>query len=203
MDWWIGGAGLFGGLVLLLVGPCVLLVGVTQQEPPAVVMGTVLVLLSGLVLSTFFICDYELTPTDLLARCGPVRFRVPLEQITAVKARPGLRVELGWSLAWSLDRILIRRLKENGRPAWPIAIAPRTAPASCASWRRRGRIGNPPTPGVTGADGQNTGEPAEVNGTLRVGGRLKPVALQLARADKGRPASSPKTFRIYPPGSPN
>jgi len=62
---------------------------------------------------------YEIAADGLRARCGPLRFRVPFAEIEAVEPKRGLDLEMGWSLALSLDRLLVRR-----RRGLALAISP-------------------------------------------------------------------------------
>ena len=62
---------------------------------------------------------YEIAGDGLHARCGPLHFRVPFAEIEAVTPKRGLSLEMGWSLALSLDRLLVRR-----RCGLALAISP-------------------------------------------------------------------------------
>ncbi len=69
--------------------------------------------------------SYEITPTELVVRCGPLGKRIALAQISEAVPTKGLYVGAEMSFAWSLDRVRIRYHKKNGRPAFlRIAIAP-------------------------------------------------------------------------------
>ena len=73
----------------------------------------------ALVLWTMGTIAYEISADGLRARCGLLRFRVPFAEIEAVEPKRGLDLEMGWSLALSLDRLLVRR-----RRGLALAISP-------------------------------------------------------------------------------
>jgi hypothetical protein len=62
---------------------------------------------------------YEIASDALRVRCGPLCFAVPFAEIEEVRTKRGLSPELGWSLSFSLDRLLVRR-----RGLLPLAISP-------------------------------------------------------------------------------
>jgi len=90
---------------------------------------------------------YEIGPDALRVRCGPLRFAVPFAEIEEVRPKRGFSPELGWSLSFSLERLLVRR-----RGGLPLAISPEprepflsALAARCPHLRREGdRLG--PTP---------------------------------------------------------
>ena len=65
---------------------------------------------------------YEIGADALRVHCGPLRFAVPFAEIEAVTPKRGLSPEMGWSLALSLDRLMVRR---RGRLALAISPEPR------------------------------------------------------------------------------
>ena len=62
---------------------------------------------------------YRIGGDGLRARCGPLRFHVPFAEIEEVRPKLGLSPEMGWSLALSLDRLMVHR-----RGGLPLAISP-------------------------------------------------------------------------------
>jgi len=65
---------------------------------------------------------YEIARDALRVRCGPLRFEAPFVEIEEVRPKRGISPELGWSLSFSLDRLLVRR---RGRLAVSISPEPR------------------------------------------------------------------------------
>jgi hypothetical protein len=68
---------------------------------------------------------YAIEADALEARSGPVRVRIPFAEIASVAPARGLTLHMGWSLATSLDRLLVRR--RGGGMAVAISPADRTA----------------------------------------------------------------------------
>jgi hypothetical protein len=133
-DWWIRILVPLAAAMLLFAGFGIplLLSAANAPAPPAPVfllIGLAFVLeavLGVVLLWAFFSSSYAITETDLVIRFGPFRWRIPLDSIAEVKPKRGLSSDFGWGLAWSLDRVLIRRRKANGRLAlMAIAISPR------------------------------------------------------------------------------
>jgi hypothetical protein len=125
-DWW---------LKLLIVPICVLLpVGgvfllcVAVLEPgalPTLVPGLVMLAVGALLCWAFAATDCEINSSNLIVRFGPLRWQIPLERIADVVPKRGLSAELAWGLAWSMDRVLIKYRKRNGRMALlGIAVSP-------------------------------------------------------------------------------
>lgn len=125
-DWW---------LVLLIlpimfgfaVGGIVLVsLAVIQAVPlPFMAEGLALTAIGVMILWAFFSTSCEITPSDLVVRFGPLRWRIPLEAIVDAVPKKWMSPELAWGLAWSLDRLIIKYRKRNGRRAWlGLAVSP-------------------------------------------------------------------------------
>jgi hypothetical protein len=105
-DWWLVGLVWGGVLTPLLLGVFNLFVqGGNPQLGWALVR--VGVIASAAVLITTFPLNYEITATQLVARCGVMRWRVPLAAIEEV--RPSRNPAS--APAWSLDRLRVEYLK--------------------------------------------------------------------------------------------
>ena len=79
--------------------------------------GLFLSVVGGLILWAYFSTSYEITPPNLLVRFGPLRWTIPLEGITQVERKKGMSPDWAWGAAWSLDRVVIKYRKRNGRTA--------------------------------------------------------------------------------------
>jgi hypothetical protein len=121
-DWWIT------PVVLLIPGVGVLLLylAVTQAAPlPILLPGLILSVVGGLILWAYFSTSCEITPPNLIVRFGPLRWTIPLEGITQVERKKGMSSDWAWGVAWSLDRVVIKYRKRNGRMALlGVAVAP-------------------------------------------------------------------------------
>jgi hypothetical protein len=67
---------------------------------------------------------YEIRQPHLLISFGLFRWRIPLAAITEVRPKQGFSSDWGWSVALSLDRLVIKYRKTNGRAAFPVIISP-------------------------------------------------------------------------------
>jgi hypothetical protein len=123
-DWWVAclilpaGLGLLGGTV----------VAVSQAAagavPPQAWLLALLPAVVGLLLLWMFLgTSYEIGESDLVARLGPFRWRVPLGAIEEVVATTGFRLVFGTGLAWSLNMLHVRYRKGSGRTA-VVSISP-------------------------------------------------------------------------------
>lgn len=108
------------GLVMLVCAVSLLSVLRVARADPAYPIAALSPLLTfALVLWLMRTLAYEIAADGLHARCGPLRFHVPFAEIEAVDPKRGLSLEMGWSLALSLDRLLVRR-----RRGLALAISP-------------------------------------------------------------------------------
>jgi hypothetical protein len=91
---------------------------------PGLILGLALTV-AGLFLSwIWFSAHYEITATDLIARVGPFRKRIPLEAIVEVVPTRAL-YSPDFNLSLSLDRLRVKYRKKNGNMArMPLAISP-------------------------------------------------------------------------------
>ena len=105
---------LFGGLVLVLVGlgVSVLLLVIQPGLPPVLdilLPGVILPLeavLGAVIVGAFFSSSCEVTATELIVRFGPIRKRIPLDDLVEVIPRRRLYFpEHGWNLALTHKRI--------------------------------------------------------------------------------------------------
>ncbi|MFL6253795.1 MAG: PH domain-containing protein [Pyrinomonadaceae bacterium] len=105
-DWWL--FGLAWG-----VGPALIVVGLFNVLVPFgnPALGWELIRAGGVtmlaVLPTTYPLNYEITQTELIARCGFMRWRVPLANIQ--EAAPSSSAAS--APAWSLDRVRVEYLK--------------------------------------------------------------------------------------------
>jgi Bacterial PH domain len=87
--------------------------------------GLLLAALGMLNLWAFLSTSYQITQADLLVRFGPLRWHIPLNAIAEIVPSGTLAPDRGWGLAWSLDRLVIRYRKGNGKLAFMgIVISP-------------------------------------------------------------------------------
>jgi len=87
--------------------------------------GLLLTALGMLNLWAFLATSYQITQADLLIRFGPLRCHIPLIAIAEIVPSGTLAPDRGWGLAWSLDRLVIRYRKGNGKLAFMgIVISP-------------------------------------------------------------------------------
>jgi len=116
IDAWL--AVVIGGAMAAVVVACVELIA---RNPPAMMVQLFAILVAGIGLPTWILVStrYQLTREALLVRCGPGRWRIPLQDIKRVTP------SRNWasSPALSLDRLCI----EYGSRA--LLISPRDADA--------------------------------------------------------------------------
>lgn len=112
LDFGIGGVMLYGAVV--------------QAAPlPILLSGFVPVLIGGLLLWIYASTRCDISPPNLVVRCGPMWFTIPLDAIAEVRHKRGFSLELGWNFALSQDRLLIKYRKPDGRLAWfGVAVSP-------------------------------------------------------------------------------
>ncbi len=116
-DWWVAALILASGAIQLS-GACLLVVvAIRMHQPGIVVPAAVLMAVAFFLLWIWSSSSYEITEIDLVIQVGPLRWTVPLETIEEVYSTSRLKADLGWGLAWSLDRM---RVKARGRllPFW-------------------------------------------------------------------------------------
>lgn len=125
-DWWMVLLILPVICVMFVFGILFLSLAVVQVVPPLFLApGLVLLGISMMILWAFFEAFCEITPSDLMVRFGPLRWRIPLEAIVNAVPKKGMAPELVWGLAWSLDRVIITYRKRSGRRAWlGLAVSP-------------------------------------------------------------------------------
>jgi hypothetical protein len=92
-------------------------VAIEKQQPGILVPAAVLMAVAFFLLWIWSSSSYEITETDLVIQFGPLQWYLPLETIEEVHSTSRLKPDLGWGLAWSLDRM---RIKARGRllPFW-------------------------------------------------------------------------------------
>jgi hypothetical protein len=121
------GVGLLGVAVAV---PILLLAKAGPPNPPWTALPAALAFLvpgamGVLLLWMYFSSSYEITPSELLVRLGPLRRRIALSAIEEVSPRTGFRLEAGQNYALSLDRLRVRYRRSSGRMAWlPMEISP-------------------------------------------------------------------------------
>jgi hypothetical protein len=116
-DWWVAVLILTIGAIQLS-GACLLVfAAIRMHEPGILVPAAVLMAVAFFLLWIWSSSSYEIIENDLVIRFGPLHWTVPLETIEEVYSTTKLKADLGWGLAWSLDRM---RVKARGRllPFW-------------------------------------------------------------------------------------
>jgi hypothetical protein len=101
-----------------LSGACLLLVSAIRMHQPGILVpAAVLMAVAFFLVWIWSSSSYEITETDLVIRFGPLHWTVPLETIEEVYSTGRLKADVGWGLAWSIDRM---RIKCRGRllPFW-------------------------------------------------------------------------------------
>lgn len=117
-DWWVILAFGPGVVIGLGVGLLLVFVVIVQGAPPALLLASLVPLgVAGLLLWILFSTGYEIRPSDLIVRSGPVRWTIPFCAIAEIEARRRWTAELAWNFGLSQDRLYIRCLKRNGQPA--------------------------------------------------------------------------------------
>jgi hypothetical protein len=121
-DWWITPV----VLLMPVVGVFLLYLAITQAAPfLALLPGLILSAVGGLILWVYFSTSCDITPADLIVRFGPLQWTIPLEGITQVERKKGMSPDWAWGVAWSLDRVVVKYRKRNGRRALlGVAISP-------------------------------------------------------------------------------
>jgi hypothetical protein len=123
---------------LLVTGVALLAFGlgipvlVLQQQPgwppnlvdPRLLLPPLMAGLSANLLWAFFSATCEIRPPDLLINFGLLRWRIPLAAITEARPKRGLSSDWGWSVALSLDRVVIKYRTASGRRAMPVILSP-------------------------------------------------------------------------------
>lgn len=109
-DAWLFGLVWGGAFAPLVVGLFLLLAG--GGEPGGALVRTGVIVVAVVLLTTYPL-DYEITSDELIARCGVMRWRVPLPGLQEVS---GSRNPAS-APAWSLDRLRVEYLKGSGTRA--------------------------------------------------------------------------------------
>jgi Bacterial PH domain len=110
----------FGYPLLLLIVP-------PADRPDAGLLGLLLTpgIVGMLILWMFLATSYEITEADLIVRFGPLRTRVALDAIDEVIPKKHYAPERSLCLAWSVDRLVIKHRRPDGRPAFfALGISP-------------------------------------------------------------------------------
>lgn len=103
-DWWLVGLVWGGAFAPLAAGLCLLLAG--GDEPGWALVRTGVIVVATVLLTTYPL-NYEITSDELIARCGVMRWRVPLSSVE--EARPSRNPAS--APTWSLDRLRVEYLK--------------------------------------------------------------------------------------------
>ena len=126
-DWWIVGLLSVVSAALLVGGGTLVGFAAVAGLYPALVPGSVLLLVGGMLLWVIFGTSYAITESSLIARAGPFRWTIPLDAIEEV-------VPVGWlgdrhlfemNLALSVRGLIVRYQTKGGWLSLPIRIAPR------------------------------------------------------------------------------
>jgi Bacterial PH domain len=125
-DWWITLLVLPVMVLMPGMGVFLLFMAIAQAAPlSALFPGLFLSVVGGLILWAYFSTSCEITPADLIVRFGPLRWTIALEGITQVERKKGMSTDWAWGVAWSLDRVVIKYRKRNGRMALlGVAVSP-------------------------------------------------------------------------------
>lgn len=113
-------------LMLIGFGVFFLVLPLNQGAPwVAVLPGAAITVVGAILLWALFSTSFEITPTHLIVRFGPVRWRIRVEAIAETIDRTGIGSDSAIGFAWSLDRVVIRLRKRNGKMALlGVAISP-------------------------------------------------------------------------------
>jgi hypothetical protein len=126
-DWWIAAIVWIDSFLLIFAGVGVLaLIWTSDRGEGPWPLPIVFLAIGCLLLWMYLATSYEITPTELVVRCGPFRKRIVLEGIIEVVLARRFYVGMEVGFAWSVDRVRIRSSRKAGRPAlFTVAIAPR------------------------------------------------------------------------------
>jgi hypothetical protein len=126
-DWWLVGLLSVVTAALLVGGGTLVGVAVVSGQYPALIPGTMLLLVGSMLLWVILGTSYEITDASLLLRCGPFRWTVPLDAIEDVVPAgwSGGGSVIEWNLSLSVRGLRVRYRKKSGGLSWPIRIAPR------------------------------------------------------------------------------
>lgn len=119
-DLWIVVLISLAGAVEFGVGGIIIAAAVRIRQPLLTMPGCLLVSVGGFIVWIFMMCHYEITADTVVIRFGPLRFALPIDSIVEVHLTSRFKVEFGWGLAWSIDRLVI---KCQGR-RMPYSISP-------------------------------------------------------------------------------
>jgi hypothetical protein len=117
-DLWIAFLVLPSGCLMIGGGILLLSLLATGANPPGAILplGLLLLTIGAMLLWMMFSTAYEIDPSDLRVRCGPLRWRIPLQAIEEVAPSRGIFSDAGWgwSVIWSLDRLRITYRNKRG-----------------------------------------------------------------------------------------
>jgi len=116
-DWWVAIVMLIIGAIQLTVACLMVVAAIRMDQPGILVPATVVLTVAMFLFWIWSASSYEISEHDLEICFGPLHWVVPLETIEEVFSTRRLKADLGWGLAWSLDRV---RIKARGRllPFW-------------------------------------------------------------------------------------
>lgn len=158
-DWWIAGLLTLIASAQLVGGGTLVGIAVVGDEWPALVPGTMLLLVGSLLLWILFGTNYEINETSLVIRTGPIRWTVPLEAIEEVVPAERSTALVEWSFSLAVRGLRVRYRTRSGRLTWPIRIAPQDRAAFLLELAERlpglvvkddGSLRRPADPAVTG-----------------------------------------------------
>jgi len=126
IDWWVALILIAASLLDFGIGGVMLYEAVVQAAPlPVLLAGFIPVLVAGMLLWIYTSTGYVISPPNLVVRCGPMWFTIPLDAIAEVQQKRGFSLEMGWNFALSQDRLFIKYRKPNGRVAlFGVAVSP-------------------------------------------------------------------------------
>ncbi len=125
-DGWVAVLLLVITLLDLGIGGVMLYEAVAQAAPfPVLLAGFVPILVAGVLLWIYAATGCDISPPNLVVRCGPMWLTIPLDAIAEVRQKKGVSLELGWNFALSQDRLFIKYRKSDGRVAlFGVAVSP-------------------------------------------------------------------------------
>jgi hypothetical protein len=113
-DLWITGVIVTATLLMSIAGMVLYVVAVFENEMFMLIPAGMLLASSAAILWAFASTTYAIEPPHLLIRSGPLRFRLPLEDLEELRFIEAWNAP-GWSLGWSQDKVGIRC---RGRLFW-------------------------------------------------------------------------------------
>jgi hypothetical protein len=119
-DWWVATLMMTIGAIQFSGGCLLVLAAIRMHQPGVLVPAAVLIVVAMFVFWIWSSSSYEISETDLDICFGPLHWIVPLDTIEEIYTTRRLKADVGWGLAWSLDRV---RIKARGR-LFPFWISP-------------------------------------------------------------------------------